>query len=140
MKRHRGLAFLLLSPLLGLWSILARAQSETDVKQRTVILVKVGRLLTVSSGKYIDGAEILIEGERIKQVGTAAEVMKLAPKNVRVIDLGNATVLPGLIDCHTHLMLREPEGPNSYALNLVTKSEAFRALGGAAGARVSLVA
>jgi imidazolonepropionase-like amidohydrolase len=140
MKRHRGLAFLLLSPLLGLWSILARAQSETDVKQRTVILVKVGRLLTVSSGKYIEGAEILIEGERIKQVGTAAEVMKFAPKNVRVIDLGNATVLPGLIDCHTHLMLREPEGSNSYALNLVTKSEAFRALEGAADARITLEA
>jgi imidazolonepropionase-like amidohydrolase len=63
--------------------------------------------------------------------------MKLAP-NVQVIDLGNATVLPRLIDCHTHLLLREPEDPNSYALNLVTKSEAFRALEGAADARVTL--
>ena len=82
----------------------------------------------------------MIEGERIKQVGRAGEVMELAPKNVRVIDLGNATVLPGLIDCHTHLMLREPEGPNSYALNLVTKSEVFRALEGAADGRSTLVA
>jgi imidazolonepropionase-like amidohydrolase len=82
----------------------------------------------------------LIEGERIKQVGNAAKVMKLAPKNVQVIGLGNATVLPGLIDCHTHLMLREPEGPNSYALNLVTKSEAFRVLEGAADARITLEA
>jgi imidazolonepropionase-like amidohydrolase len=65
--------------------------------------------------------------------------MKLAP-NVQVIDLGNATVLPRLIDCHTHLLLREPEDPNSYALNLVTKSEAFRALEGAADARVTLEA
>jgi imidazolonepropionase-like amidohydrolase len=140
MKRQRGLVFLLLSPLLGLWSFLARAQSETDVKGQTVIVVKAGRLLTLPSGKYIEGAGILIEGERIKQVGRAAEVMKLAPKNVQVIDLGNATVLPGLIDCHTHLMLREPEGPNSYALNLVTKSEAFRALEGAADARITLEA
>jgi imidazolonepropionase-like amidohydrolase len=34
---------------------------------------------------------------------------KLAPRNVQIIDLGNATVLPGLIDCHPHLMLREAE-------------------------------
>jgi len=66
--------------------------------------------------------------------------MKLTPRNAQVIDLGSATVLPGLIDCHTHLMLREPEGPNSYVLNLVTKSEAFRALEGAADARVTLEA
>ena len=140
MKRHRGLAWLLLSALLGLLSFLARAQSETDVKGQTVILVKAGRLLTLPSGNYIEGAGILIEGERINQVGRAAEVMKLAPKNAQVIDLGNATVLPGLIDCHTHLMLREPEGPNSYALNLVTKSQAFRALEGAADARITLEA
>src|ERR1700676_1466285 len=140
MKRHRGLAFLLLSPLFGLWSFFARAQSETDAKQPTAILLKSGRLLDVSAGKYIYGAGILIEGGRTKEVGGAPEVMKVAPKNARVIDLGSATVLPGLIDCHTHLMLREPEGPNSYALNLVTKSEAFRALEGAADARVTLEA
>jgi imidazolonepropionase-like amidohydrolase len=140
MKRHRGFAFLLLSPLFGLWSFFAWAQSETDVKQPTAILLKAGRLLDVSAGKYIEGAGILIEGERIKEVGRATEVMKLTPKNAKVIDLGSATVLPGLIDCHTHLMLREPEGPNSYALNLVTKSEAFRALEGAADARVTLEA
>jgi imidazolonepropionase-like amidohydrolase len=140
MKQHRGLAFLLLSPIFGLWSFFARAQSETDVKQPTATLLKAGRLLDVSAGKYIEGAGILIEGERIKEVGRATEVMKLTPKNAKVIDLGSATVLPGLIDCHTHLMLREPEGPNGYALNLVTKSEAFRALEGAAEARVTLEA
>jgi hypothetical protein len=38
-------------------------------------------------------------GERIKEVASATEVMKLTPKNPKVIDLGSATVLPGLIDC-----------------------------------------
>jgi imidazolonepropionase-like amidohydrolase len=140
MKRHRGLAFLLLSPLFGLWNFFAWAQSETDVKQPTAILLKAGRLLDVPAGKYIEGAGILIEGERIQEAGRATEVMKLTPRNAQVIDLGSATVLPGLIDCHTHLMLREPEGSNSYVLNLVTKSEAFRALEGAADARVTLEA
>src|SRR6516164_4827776 len=82
MKRLRGLAFLLLSPLLGLWSFLARAQSETDVKPQTVILVKAGRLLTLPSGQYLEGAGILIEEEPIKRVGRVGEVMELAPKSV----------------------------------------------------------
>jgi imidazolonepropionase-like amidohydrolase len=57
-----------------------------------------------------------------------------------VIDLGQATVLPGLLDCHTHLMARIPDTPDGYTLNLATKSQAFRALEGAADARVTLYA
>jgi imidazolonepropionase-like amidohydrolase len=54
-----------------------------------------------------------------------------------VIDLGSATVLPGLIDCHTHLMMRlGPDEP--YALHLATRSQAYRALEGAASARQTL--
>jgi imidazolonepropionase-like amidohydrolase len=62
------------------------------------------------------------------------------PKDARVIDLSRTTVLPGLIDCHTHLMARIPDGPNGYVLNLATKSQAFRALEGAADARLTLYA
>ena len=54
------------------------------------------------------------------------------------MDLGKTTVLPGLIDAHTHLLARIPQGDGGYALNLVTKSEAFRALEGAANARATL--
>jgi imidazolonepropionase-like amidohydrolase len=80
----------------------------------------------------------LIEGDRIKEVGRAVDVASHAPKDVVVLDLGPATILPGLIDCHTHLMARIPGGPDGYTLNLATKSQAFRALEGAADARVTL--
>ncbi len=61
-----------------------------------------------------------------------------APKNAQVVDLGSATVLPGLIDCHTHLLARFADTPDGYLLGLATKSQAFRALEGAADARATL--
>ena len=140
MKLRYRVALLIAAVLLTGWSFIAHGQSAGDEKQAATIFVKAGRLLDVSAGKYIEGAGIWIEGERIKQVGKAAEVMKNAPKNAKVVDLGSATVLPGLIDCHTHMLMREPQGENSYAMNLLTKSQAFRALEGAANARATLEA
>ena len=61
-----------------------------------------------------------------------------APQTAKVIDLGPATVLPGLIDCHTHIMSRMPEIDHGYIVDLATKSQAFRALEGAYDARLTL--
>jgi imidazolonepropionase-like amidohydrolase len=100
--------------------------------------VKAGRLLDVSKGTYIENAAVWIEGERIKEVGRASDVELHAPKNAKRIDLGRATVLPGLIDCHTHIMARIENTDDGYVLALATKSQAFRALEGAFDARVTL--
>ena len=103
-------------------------------------MVKAGKLLDVRRGSYISGAAVWIEGGRIKEVGAAAPVQGDAGANVRVIDLGSATLLPGLIDCHTHLMASFDATEHGYILGLATKSQAFRALEGAANARVTLLA
>lgn len=102
------------------------------------IVVKAGRLLDVHKGAYIDDAAIWIEGERIKEAGPRAQVQAHAPKSARIVDLSGATVLPGLIDCHTHLMMRGSDAPGDYVMELATKSQAFRALEGAADARITL--
>jgi imidazolonepropionase-like amidohydrolase len=121
---------------LALHPAFAFSQSQPAVS----VLLKAGRLLDVRTGSYIEGAAIWIEGDRIKEVGRLTEVQAHAPHDAKVIDLSSATVLPGLIDCHTHLMARFASGPDGYLLGLATKSQAFRALEGAANARVTLYA
>lgn len=70
-----------------------------------VTLVKAGRLLDPRTGNVISPAAVLIENGKIKEVGQAALVQAHAPAGVKTIDLGSATLLPGLIDAHTHLLL-----------------------------------
>jgi len=104
------------------------------------VVVRVGQVLDVRSGTYLKAAAIIIDGERITAVGPAVELMKALPVGVKVFDLGDATALPGLIDCHTHIMARVPDQEYGYGINLLTKSQAFRALEGAANARATLQA
>jgi imidazolonepropionase-like amidohydrolase len=101
-----------------------------------LIAVRAARMLDVKTGALVRDAVVVIEGERIISAGSGLSV----PASAEVIDLGPATLLPGLIDCHTHMMARIPSGddPNAYAVNLLTKSQAFRALEGAANARATL--
>jgi imidazolonepropionase-like amidohydrolase len=118
----------------------AFAQLPTGEQPANIVVVRVGRLLDVRSGTYLKDAAIYIEGDRFKAVGSAKDVMKVAPTAAKTLDLGAATALPGLIDCHTHIMARIPDGENGYGVNLLTKSLAYRALEGAANARVTLEA
>src|ERR1700730_8717479 len=134
----RGRIYLLALELLLIGSLLT-AQSKPEADP-SVTLLKTGRLLDVRSGHHIESAAILIEGNHIKEIGPAVDIQAHAPKGAAVIDLGRATALPGLVDCHTHLMARILDTPNGYALNLATKSQAFRVLEGAADARATLEA
>lgn len=68
-------------------------------------LLKAGHLLDPRSGKVLSPAAVLIEGNKISKVGPPAQVEAAAPAGVKIIDLGGATLLPGLIDSHTHLLL-----------------------------------
>jgi imidazolonepropionase-like amidohydrolase len=122
-----------------LWLCPSLAISQTQLAPPpAAIVVKAGRFLDVAKGSYVESAAIWIEDDRIKEVGRFAEIRAQAPSNAKLIDLTGSTVLPGLIDCHTHIMARIPEGPNGYVLNLAIKSQAFRALEGAYDARITL--
>ena len=103
-----------------------------------VTAVRSQRMLDVKSGRYVNDAVVLIEDGKITAAGSGLVI----PKDAEIVDLGSATLLPGLIDVHTHLMARIAEGPhnNNYILQLATKSEAYRALEGAVDARLTLQA
>src|SRR5437016_9326361 len=68
-------------------------------------LVLAGRLFGPRTGNVISPAAVLIENGKIKEVGPPSQVQTRTPANVKTIDLGNVTLLPGLIDSHTHLFL-----------------------------------
>ncbi|UYQ93826.1 amidohydrolase family protein [Chitinophaga horti] len=71
-------------------------------------LIKAGRFYDAEKNVFLDKQEILIEGGKVKAVGTKLE----APANARVLDYPNSTVTPGLIDAHTHILLQQRTSEN----------------------------
>ena len=71
----------------------------------TATLVKARHLLDPKTGNVLSPVAVLIENGKIKEVGAPSRVETDAPTGVAVIDLGGATVLPGLVDSHAHLFL-----------------------------------
>jgi imidazolonepropionase-like amidohydrolase len=80
------------------------SDGQANLQSAPVItLVKAGRLLDPRTGSVLAPAAVLIEGDKVKQIGPASQVG--IPEGAKIIDLGTATLLPGLIDSHTHLFL-----------------------------------
>jgi imidazolonepropionase-like amidohydrolase len=100
--------------------------AQVDSGARPTVLVRAARLLAVRTGAMLNNQAILIEGDRIKEVGPADAVAGHAPRDVRVIDLRTATLLPGLIDCHTH-MTADPGDYYKQLFRMSAIDEAVRA-------------
>src|SRR5271156_1432915 len=88
-----------------------------------LIAVRSARMLDVKTGEYVRDSVVLIQNGRITGAGSGLSI----PAGAKVIDLGTATLLPGLIDAHTHLMSRAAPGNqvDNYILDLAKKSEAY---------------
>ena len=87
-----------------LLALLATAQAAAQ-SAPVVTLVKAARLLDPRTGKVLTPAAVLVENDKISEVGSPSQLQAHAPAAVRTIDLGGATLLPGLIDSHSHLLL-----------------------------------
>ncbi len=122
-----GTALLLAAP-----SIVS-AQEIAPAGPKTVA-VKAARMLDVENGRYIQGSVIIITDGKVVASGSGLAI----PAGATIIDLGDVTILPGLVDAHDHLMARFEGGGEDYAKALMTKSLARRALDGAADARATL--
>jgi imidazolonepropionase-like amidohydrolase len=87
--------------------------------------VRAGKLLDVRAGKMLTNQVIVIRDQRIERVAAAGDVT--IPTGASVVDLSRATVLPGLIDCHTHIMLADTDDSH-YDEILLKQSWQFRTI------------
>ncbi len=108
--RSRGPSLVLLAAIAAVLSAagpaLAQAPAAADPASNpapapTPIVLRAGHMLDVVSGELIPDAVVVVEGETIRAAGPAGEVE--VPKGARTLDLGDLTLLPGLIDLHTHI-------------------------------------
>jgi imidazolonepropionase-like amidohydrolase len=93
-------------PVLLLAVTIARAQTPTPSGDHWVA-IRAGRLFETKTEKLVSNQVVLIRGDRITEVGPAERVK--VPAGAEVVDLSHATVLPGLIDAHTHVFGNGPD-------------------------------
>ena len=128
--RYRSLLCVLLaaSPLIA-----QRGGQQAPAPQGT-ILIKAGKLIDVRGGRVLANQNILVQGDRIAQVGPDIA----APAGARVIDLSHSTVLPGLIDNHTHVLLQAHPTPADYDEQLIKESIGYRTIRATVSAKIAL--
>jgi len=111
-------------------SILLCACAAAPTHAAEITAVKAAHMVDVRNGALIDDAVILISGERITAAGSKLAI----PANATIIDLGNKTLLPGLIDAHTHIT----GSPEDAGYGIIAKSIPRITLNGAKNALVTL--
>ena len=124
----RSVAFTLFTSLLCTSGAIAQAAAP----QPHAIVLHAARLLDVKAGKTVKPGEILIQGERIAEAGPSVN----RPAGAEVIDLGDRTLMPGLIDAHIHLFLH----PGAEDLQTVQESVPERTILATLAARDDLMA
>ena len=106
--------------------------AQTPTATRT--LIRAGHLLDVHTGKLLDAQTIVVSGDRIVAIAPTASTP--AATGDAVVDLGSMTVLPGLIDVHTHITMNTDFDP----FKEVTNTQAKEAINGVVNARTTLMA
>ena len=115
----------------ALFTGLAAQAQPASPAMPAVTVIKAARMLDVRAGRIVNGAVVVVENGRIASIGGTP------PAGARVVDLGDVTLAPGLIDLHTHLTM-DIEG--NWVLRAVTEGAADEALRGARNAKATVEA
>jgi imidazolonepropionase-like amidohydrolase len=127
----RNLVFAAASPLISLF-ILTTSQAQSQAATAHPLVLHAAHMLDVKNARLLSPAEILIQGERIVEVGKSVK----HPANAEVIDLGDRTLMPGLIDSHVHLFLH----PGAEDMQTIEESVPQRTITATLAARDDLMA
>lgn len=114
--------------ILAFISLVSVARAQTG----ETIAIKCGKLFDSKSDKFLENQIIIVEDNRIAAVGASVQI----PTGAKVIDLSAATVLPGLVDAHTHMYLHDGD----YNDQLLKEQIAYRAIYASVNARLTLEA
>ncbi|HKU23400.1 MAG TPA: amidohydrolase family protein [Terriglobales bacterium] len=107
-----------------------------SVNPAQVTVIRAGTLIDPRADSPLHNQVIVIRGDKVESVGTAANRI---PPGANVIDLSHATVLPGLADCHTHILLQgEDPAEGGYDVNILKYPLGFRAARGTVAVRRAL--
>jgi len=131
MRRYGRVA---LAGVLVVQLVISASGAQTKEAAPKKIAIRAGRLIDGKSNTPTTNALILIEGDRIASVTPGGA----APAGVEVIDLSKSTLLPGLVDTHTHLLLNGDITADDYDTQLLKESIPYRAVLGARNARIAL--
>ena len=111
--------------------VLACAHAQSEAPSKPIVL-HAARLLDIEAGRIVKPGEVLVRGERIAEAGSSVS----HPAGAEVIDLGDTTLMPGLIDAHIHLFLH----PGAEDLQTVEESVPQRTIIALSAAREDLMA
>ena len=138
MRDHRrwlAVAMLLAAPVLAGTT---RSQPLSAQASPQRVLIRAGRLVDGLGDRVRTDQGILVEGDRITAVGPFADVERSAG-GARVIDLTNRTVLPGMIDAHTHVLLQGDITAADYDDQLLKESIPYRTIRATVAVRTALM-
>ncbi len=133
---RRNLLVAALGTITGILSLtgVTLCAQEKPAPAAKKLAIRAGRLIDGKSEKPIENALILIEGDKIVSVTSGGA----APAGVELIDLSKATVLPGFVDTHTHVLLNGDITAEDYDAQLLKQSIPYRAILAARNARIAL--
>jgi imidazolonepropionase-like amidohydrolase len=121
MRKVAGLAL-----LAGLVSLAAPSEEPA------LLAVRAARLLDVRSGRIVENPVVVIRGDRIESLQTSV------PAGAKVLDVGNRTLLPGLIDAHTHVLLQGDATEAEYHHQILQEYPAHRVVRAVRALKIAL--